>query len=143
MKYFAALLLLAPSLVAAAVAHWVQIGDSVGISNGANTPNIQTQVYIDDANIIDETDGFKGYTIRFVLPAPVETETDAKAKISYQIVETILEYNCSTGIGRGKRTKFTSMEGVTTATSTDGWREIPAGSGASAMMNAVKTRACH
>jgi hypothetical protein len=144
MSYLASLLLLlGSSLAFAATPQWVQIGDGVGISNGDNKPTTQTQVYIDNANLITDENGFSGYTIRFVLPAPVDGTHDDKTPFSYQIVETIIEYNCATSTARGKRTNFKSMEGVTLATSTDGWRDIPAGSGANAMLNAVKARVCH
>ena len=47
MKYLASLLLLTSSIAFAATAHWVQIGDGVGILGKDANTTTQTQVYID------------------------------------------------------------------------------------------------
>ena len=136
-------LLLMSSGVFAAESHWVQIGDGVAIgSSGGTATTVSTQAYIDEANPITETDGFTGYTIRWVLPAPSNDNRADGTSFSYQIVETIVEYNCTTSTARGRRTNLMTLDGVVTAHSGDGWREVPANSGAGIMLSAVKTRVC-
>src|SRR5271155_1782361 len=141
MKYLMLTLALFTSVALAVPANWVRIGDDINISNGAGKAETQTQVFLDTANPILDSDGFKGYTIRWILPAPANGVHVDATPYTYQIVETIVEYNCATNVSRGKRTFFMTLEGMIVDIVPDGWRVLAPGSGAAAMIGAVQTRA--
>jgi hypothetical protein len=147
MKLIIALLLTTWTLTAALAAepHWVAIGDGVAIKSGTE-PSLSTVVYVDDANFIAE-DGFSGFTVKWVLPSlrngqVFDRKTNATIQVPYQILLSVMEYNCQTNVARGKRTFIVPADGSANSPFTEDWRPIVEGSGAAAVLAVVKQRAC-
>ena len=148
MKPLILLLGLISTVVFAAEPHWIRIGDGVYV-RGSDGVDILTQVYLDDANVIDE-DGYNGFTVRWTLPVPVNVHSTLGVALTYQSVETIVEYSCHANVGRGKRTNILTLSGKQVAVVHESWQSmsldgsvvIDLGASGALILNAVKNRVC-
>jgi hypothetical protein len=133
--------LVASAALAAEPSHWVQIGNGVGVANAKDNGTTSTLVYLDDANVFNE-DGYNGFEVRWVFPTEQTAHLLDGTDRPFLEMYTIVEYNCHTQDGRGKRTYMLSVTDGSHIAFSEDWRAIPAGSGAAAILDAVKTRGC-